>query len=170
MNSFYNTDANVQHGTSTYIAKAILNHLLDGDVHMHHDSRCTVSWVFSMTLIQHDTHSMTLTCFTKANLSQAPTEWWRVYVSWQLLHCVMNIQHDTHTTWHQTSVHHQGHLLLPVSWWYTHASRQPLYIVINIQQEITPEHLLSMTDAIGASEHTNIENCRIWSNFITDIQ
>ena len=43
MNSFYNTAANIQHGTGTYIAKAILNHLLDGDVHMYHDSRCTVS-------------------------------------------------------------------------------------------------------------------------------
>ncbi len=43
MNSFYNTAPNVQHGTSTYIAKAILNTLLDGNVHMHHDSQCTVS-------------------------------------------------------------------------------------------------------------------------------
>ena len=43
MNSFYNTPPNVQHGTSTYIAKAILNDLLDGHVHMHAEGQCSVS-------------------------------------------------------------------------------------------------------------------------------
>ena len=42
MNSFYNTPPNVRHGTSTYIAKAIVNHLLDGDVNMRSEGQCTV--------------------------------------------------------------------------------------------------------------------------------
>jgi len=32
MNAFYNTPANVRHGTTSYIAKAVLTYLLDGDV------------------------------------------------------------------------------------------------------------------------------------------
>ena len=43
MNIFYNTPPNVRGGTTCYIAKAVMNQLLDGEVHMHDDMQCTVS-------------------------------------------------------------------------------------------------------------------------------
>lgn len=43
MNAFYSTPANVRHGTTTYIAKAVLEQLLEGEISGLADNRCSVS-------------------------------------------------------------------------------------------------------------------------------
>ena len=43
MNAFYSTPPNVQRGTTTYIAKAVLDLLLQGDISGVPDDRCTLS-------------------------------------------------------------------------------------------------------------------------------
>ena len=43
MNAFYSTPPNVRGGTTTYIAKAVVNLLLDGEITGLDESRCVVS-------------------------------------------------------------------------------------------------------------------------------
>ncbi|KAI8482034.1 hypothetical protein Bbelb_402100 [Branchiostoma belcheri] len=43
MTAFFNTPAGVQHGTTTYLAKAAVNRLLQGNVNIDQDEPCTVS-------------------------------------------------------------------------------------------------------------------------------
>ncbi|XP_078608671.1 phosphorylase b kinase regulatory subunit beta-like isoform X2 [Branchiostoma floridae x Branchiostoma japonicum] len=43
MTAFFNTPVGVQHGTTTYLAKAAVNRLLQGNVNIRQDEPCTVS-------------------------------------------------------------------------------------------------------------------------------
>ncbi len=43
MMEFYNTKANIQRGTTSYIAKAVLDNLLEGDVTIVDDMACCIS-------------------------------------------------------------------------------------------------------------------------------
>lgn len=43
MNSFYNCPANLKHGTTSYIARAVLNLLLEGEIHRAQDVSCSLT-------------------------------------------------------------------------------------------------------------------------------
>ena len=43
MNAFYSTAPNVRHGTTTFIAKAVLETLLDGEINGLAEDRCVLS-------------------------------------------------------------------------------------------------------------------------------
>ena len=43
MNSFYNAPANLKHGTTSYIARAVLDLLLEGDIKQTQHLACSVS-------------------------------------------------------------------------------------------------------------------------------
>ena len=43
MNAFYNSPPNTKNGTTTYIARAVVNSLLQGEVRSQNDESCSVS-------------------------------------------------------------------------------------------------------------------------------
>ena len=43
MNAFYNTQPNVKHGTTSYLARAVIANLLDGDIHRVQTEMCSIS-------------------------------------------------------------------------------------------------------------------------------
>lgn len=43
MRCFYNTLPNVKHGTTSYIIKAVVKNLLDGDIKVSTDDMCAIS-------------------------------------------------------------------------------------------------------------------------------
>jgi phosphorylase kinase alpha/beta subunit len=43
MRCFFNTMPNIKHGTTSYIIKAVVKNLLDGDIKVSVDEMCTIS-------------------------------------------------------------------------------------------------------------------------------